>query len=105
MDVEAASHAFFCREVMLPIWEQWTNGDPAARQLLETAPDDAFALMCCMKNLLHAQRQLLTHAPHVGALAAVHAGWACFCFVASRGSIDLDAIYLRALHADARARD
>jgi hypothetical protein len=48
----------YCREHMLPIWERWTDGNLAARRLIECASADPASHEELFRRLLDTTREL-----------------------------------------------
>jgi len=48
----------YCREVLQPVWERWTNGHPAMRRALACDPADGARCEELCNTLHHAQKQI-----------------------------------------------
>jgi hypothetical protein len=53
-----ADHRAYCREHILPIYERWTDGNLAARRLLECASADPASQEELFRRLLNTTREL-----------------------------------------------
>jgi hypothetical protein len=65
-----------CRSTLLPIWELWTDGDPALRRALECLADPASHREVRKRLLARIQYLLALEDDSAGTTAPVRAGWA-----------------------------
>ena len=77
MEQERHIHLAYCREVLLPIWERWTRGDPAMRRALENHNADPVTHEKLCDALFQAQSKLQARTRVPAYRAAVLAAQAC----------------------------
>ncbi len=61
-----------CREHLLPVWERWTDGNPAFRRLLDAVGADALTRIERRGALCWVRQQLRAH-DDPGSIAAIQA--------------------------------
>jgi hypothetical protein len=93
-----------CREQMLPIWERWTDGNPAARRLLGGERVDPASREEHFRALMRVVAILRKHTRTASTEAAVKAALACFHARVGGPHERFEWARRRALAADAQAR-
>jgi hypothetical protein len=75
---DAVNWLICCREILLPIWERWTDGNPALRRALESEESDPGGLERSVEKLSEVVSYLTIRAPEAatGREAASYAGMA-----------------------------
>ncbi|MDB5057211.1 MAG: hypothetical protein JWO59_683 [Chloroflexi bacterium] len=66
-----------CHKFILPIWERWTDGNPAVRRLIECSSADPNTYDERFRLLLNTTAELSRHSDGVGIRAALAAASAC----------------------------
>jgi hypothetical protein len=67
----------YCREHILPIWERWTDGNVAARRLLECESADPASHVALFGRLMATTHELRTRGHDAGTRAALAAASVC----------------------------
>jgi hypothetical protein len=67
----------YCREHILPIWERWTDGNVAARRLLECESADPASHVALFGRLMATTHEIRTHGRAASTRAAIAAASVC----------------------------
>ena len=73
----------YCRSVLLPIWERWTDGHPSMRRALDCESADPRTHQERREALMAIIAQLMVREGQVGTAAAVLAGMAALAALES----------------------
>jgi hypothetical protein len=73
---DSGDKLWYCRVILLPIWERWTDGHPALRRALECATADPDAQRQRQQRLQQVMARLQARGRSPSVRAAIAVGWA-----------------------------
>jgi hypothetical protein len=95
----------YCQEHMVPIWKRWTNGNRAARRLIDCARQDLASHDGLFNHLVAATFALQRQGIDPAVRAALVAATACCTAYVDAPDPRFEAACMRAIVADQVARD
>jgi hypothetical protein len=104
MPMDRDKQVAYCIERMLPIWERWTDGNLAARRLLECARADPASREERFRILIDTTAILRRRGQGLGTMAALDAATACARAYVGVPTDEFDQACWRARTADVEAR-
>jgi hypothetical protein len=90
--MERTAQLEYCRVHMVPIWEHWTNGNPAARRLLECTSTDIDIHVSLFRRLLIEMGELYRRDAGPPAVAALAAASTCCTTYMDAPAVQFDVV-------------